>query len=84
MFDRERANWGGGDEDDEDARGNASRVSAKRPTRGTKTRSVRERTTAPAWIRPPGTKFIVDGFEYAGATWCEHWFLTHFHADHHR
>ena len=84
VFDRERANWGGGDEDDEDARGNASRVSAKRPTRGKKTRSVRERTTAPAWIRPPGTKFIVDGFEYAGATWCEHWFLTHFHADHHR
>ena len=40
----------------------------------------------PAWIRPPGTTFIVDGFEYAASSEarCEHWFLTHFHADHHR
>jgi len=87
VFDREKAKWGGGGGGDaeEDARRDATNAStAARAARGKKAPSVAERTTAPAWIRPPGTKFIVDGFEYAGAKWCEHWFLTHFHADHHR
>ena len=37
----------------------------------------------PPWRQPPGTRFVVDGFgaEYR-TTPCEHWFLTHFHADH--
>ena len=42
----------------------------------------------PPWIRVPGTRFIVDGFQGYGKShggwWCRHWFLTHFHADHYR
>lgn len=39
--------------------------------------------TPPPWIRPPGSRFIVDGFHHDVPS-CAHWFLTHFHADHYR
>ena len=41
----------------------------------------------PPWIRVPGTRFIVDGFQGYGKShsrWCANWFLTHFHADHYK
>ena len=41
----------------------------------------------PPWIRVPGTRFIVDGFQGYGKShsrWCTNWFLTHFHADHYK
>jgi len=38
----------------------------------------------PPWTRPPGTRFIVDGFTHENARTCEHWILTHFHEDHYR
>ena len=46
----------------------------------------RARVVAPAWVRPPGTSFIVDGFEWdlGRGKRCSSWFLTHFHADHTR
>lgn len=31
------------------------------------------------WI--PGTRFMVDGFEFQQPS-CKHYFLTHFHSDH--
>ena len=43
--------------------------------------------SAPPWIRVPGTRFIVDGFQGYGKShsrWCANWFLTHFHADHYK
>jgi len=44
------------------------------------------RRGAPARARPPGTNFIVDGFEWdlGEGERCVSWFLTHFHADHAR
>ena len=86
VFDRRRAKWGGGGAG---RPGGARAGAVETPMRGgTRGRGGggSTRTSAPCWIRPPGTRFIVDGFEWdlgrGGA--CETWFLTHFHADHHR
>ena len=43
---------------------------------------IRKRRHPPPWVRPAGTRFVVDGFTYAcEGMGIEHWFLTHFHAD---
>ena len=50
-------------------------------------RPGRGRDPPPPWIRVPGTRFIVDGFQGYGKShsrWCANWFLTHFHADHYK
>ena len=67
---------------------------AGHPSRSASTRASRyvpasdaEPPPPPPWIRVPGTRFIVDGFQGYGKShsrWCANWFLTHFHADHYK
>ena len=59
------------------------------PRPGRRTSPAEPPPPPPPWIRVPGTRFIVDGFQGYGKShggwWCRHWFLTHFHApDHYR
>ena len=48
------------------------------PRRGSHSRSA----WLPEWQRVPGTSFVVDKFRSVQKVVCQHWFLSHFHADH--
>jgi len=78
VFDRDRADWGGD--------GNSmkrTRREGKENARPAPEVKMKKRRLPPPWIRPPGTRFLVDGFAH-DLDGCEHWFLTHFHADHYQ
>lgn len=78
VFDRNRADWGG----DAGAVKRARREE-KENARPVVEMKMKKRRLPPPWIRPPGTRFLVDGFAH-DLDGCEHWFLTHFHADHYQ